>query len=43
MRDLLLLMEEQELYHIQEMDTTATQNIQWHKIKNKKIQLHGLL
>ena len=35
-------MEEQELSHIQEKDTTATQNGQWHKTKNKKNQLHGL-
>jgi hypothetical protein len=36
-------MEEQELSHIQEKDIIAILNGQWHKIYNKKLQLHGLL
>ena len=36
-------MEEQELSHIQEKDIIATLNGQWHKTKNQKLQLHGLL
>ena len=43
MKDLHLLMEEQELFHIQEKDIIVMQNGQWHKIKNKIYQLHGLL
>jgi len=31
-------MEKQELYHTQEKHTTATQNGQWHKTKNKNSQ-----
>ena len=36
-------MEKQEQFHIQEKDIIATQNGLWHKVKNKKHQLHGLL
>ena len=43
MKDLLLLTEELELFHIQEKDIIVIQNGQWHKIKNKIYQLHGLL
>ena len=36
-------MEEQEQFHIQERDIIAILNGQWHKTKNQKLQLHGLL
>jgi len=34
-------MEKQELFHIQEKDTTVIQNGLWHKTKNQKHQHHG--